>query len=190
MKRRILFVWLIGGLVLLLTSPAVQAGVAVELGLAQLATRSSAVVLGTAEESRSVWEESGGRRRIVTYHRVALERVVAGKQEGTDAWVRTLGGVVGEIGQRVEGEAVLPRGKRVMLFLTSRADGSSSVVGMAQGVWMVVKEADGAERVKPGLQRGVLVRNRERVSAQAELEGKTLDEVIAKVTHARASHGR
>jgi len=174
---------------LLMMAPAVaHAGSAIELGLAQLVTRANAVVVGTPVEARSLWEQSEGRWRIVTYHRVALERVVAGKIEGSETWVRCLGGRVGDIGQRVEGEAVLPKGKRLLLFLSPRAEGGTRVVAMAQGVWMLVKGEDGIERVQPGLQRGLLIANAERASASAELSGRSLEEAVVRVTAARANH--
>jgi hypothetical protein len=181
---------LVVALWVLTAAPRAHAGVAVELGLTQLATRAGAVVVATPVESRSLWEQSGGRSRIVTYHRVVMEQVVAGKLEGTEAWVRCLGGQVGDIGQRVEGEAVLPRGKRMMLFLTGKPDGTWAVVGMAQGAWMVQRGPDGVDRVQPGLQRGMIVPNREKVSAQAELVGRSLHEAMGRVRSLRAQHGK
>ena len=71
-----------------------------------------------------------------------------------ETWVRTLGGRVGDIGQKVEGEAVLPQGKRMVLFLLARPDGRSVVAGMSQGVWMVVRGTDGLERIQPQVSRG------------------------------------
>ena len=175
---------------LMMSAPAAHAGVAIELGLSQLATRARVVVVATPLESRSMWEQIGDRRRIVTYHRVATERVVAGKVEGTETWVRCLGGRVGDIGQRVEGEAVLPKGKRMMLFLVDRADGTWGVVGMAQGAWMIERGTDGVDRVHAGQGRGMLVPNRQRASARAELVGRTLEEAVARITAVRASHSR
>jgi hypothetical protein len=168
--------------------PDADAGVSIELGLTEISHRSTAVVVGTATESRSMWEQAEGRSRIVTYHRVSIDRVAAGAIDGTETWVRTLGGRVGDIGQRVEGEAVLTQSKRMLLFLASRPDGGSRVVGMAQGAWLIVRGTDGVERVRPGLQRGMLVPNRDRKSATAELSGHSIDEAVARVAAARASH--
>jgi hypothetical protein len=182
--------WVIVFVVALLAvcAPAAHAGVAIEIGLSQLANRANAVVVGTSIESRSMWEQSEGRTRIVTYHRVAIEKVAAGKLEGTETWVRTLGGQVGDIGQRVDGEAVLPRGKKLLLFLAARAEGGTRVVAMAQGVWLLVKGEDGVERIKPSLERGMIVPNPERTSATADISGRTLAEAIVRVTAARATH--
>lgn len=171
-------------------APVAHAGVAIEIGLSQLANRANAVVVGTPTESRSMWEKSEGRTRIVTYHRVTVERVVAGKLEGTETWVRSLGGQVGDIGQRVDGEAVLPRGKKLLLFLATRPEGGTRVVAMAQGAWLVVKGEDGVERVKPAPERGMLVPNPQRTSVTLDLSGRSLDEAIARVTAARANHAK
>lgn len=173
---------------LAICAPAAHAGVAIEIGLSQLASRANAVVVGTPIDSRSLWEQSEGRTRIVTYHRVAIEKVAAGKLEGTETWVRTLGGTVGDIGQRVDGEAVLPRGKKLLLFLAARPEGGTRVVAMAQGAWLLVKGADGVERIKPGTERGMIVPNPERTSATSELAGRSLDEAMVRVTAARANH--
>jgi hypothetical protein len=65
-------------------------------------------------EQLSVWE--GGR--IYTYSRVRVDSAVAGDLavEGI-AWVRTMGGVVDDVGQRVDGEAELTVGRPSLLFL-------------------------------------------------------------------------
>lgn len=168
-----------------------QAGVAVEMGLSHLVKVASAVVVATPVESRSEWVEEDGRQRIVTWHRLQTERVVAGALPTTgETWVRTLGGRVGDIGQKVEGEAVLPQGKRMVLFLLARPDGGAVVAGMAQGAWMVVRGADGAERLEPQKNRGVLVPNKARESAQAVLTGRVLDEVLRVIEAAHQARGR
>jgi len=106
----------------------------IELTVGELSARATSVVAGTPLERRAVWESAGGARsqRIVTYTRVRVDRVVDG-QAGAEVWVRTLGGQVDGIGQRVDGEAVLPIGQPALLFLAARADGTHGVVGMAQG---------------------------------------------------------
>src|SRR5947208_11004398 len=90
----------------------------VELSVAELVSKSTLVIAGTPLDSRSLWEDSEGARgrRIVTYTRVRVDRLIDGNVSG-DVWVRTLGGEVDDIGQHVEGEAVLPREKPSLLFL-------------------------------------------------------------------------
>lgn len=127
----------------------------------------------------------------MTWHRLQTERVVAGALPTTgETWVRTLGGRVGDIGQKVEGEAVLPQGKRMVLFLLARPDGRAVVAGMGQGAWMVVKGTDGVERLEPQKHRGVLVPNKARESAQMLLTGRVLDEVLRVIEAAHQARGR
>jgi hypothetical protein len=106
----------------------------VELTVGDLSARATSILAGTPVERRAVWESTDGShsQRIVTYTRVRVDRVVDG-QPGAEVWVRTLGGQVEGIGQKVDGEAVLPMGRPALLFLAARADGTHGVVGMAQG---------------------------------------------------------
>jgi hypothetical protein len=128
-----------------LSPRSASASTFVELSVAELVSKSTLVVAGTPLDSRSLWEDSeGGRgRRIVTYTRVRVDRLIDGNVSG-EVWVRTLGGQVDEIGQHVDGEAVLPAEKPSLLFLRSRADGTHAVVGMAQGNYPLERPADGA----------------------------------------------
>jgi len=71
----------------------------------------------TPVEQRSVWEDG----RIYTYTRMRVESRVAGELP-RDPWVRTMGGIVGRVGQRVEGEAVLTPGQPSLLFLHAQID--------------------------------------------------------------------
>src|SRR4051812_46114790 len=107
----------------------------VELTLGELVAASTVVVRATPLDASSVWEDSeGGRgRRIVTYTRVHVEEILDGRAEPSELWVRTLGGQVGDIGQHVDGEAVLVPAQQGVLFLRGRVDGTHSVVGMGQG---------------------------------------------------------
>jgi hypothetical protein len=71
---------------------------------------------------------------------VHVDTAVAGEL-GTSAetWVRTLGGVVGNVGQRVEGEAVLTVGRPCLLFLRKGpVDGFYDVTARAQGQFPLV----------------------------------------------------
>src|SRR5262249_55709368 len=65
------------------------------------------------------------------------------------------GGVVGEIGQRVEGAPSFAAGEEVVLFLAARGS-SYQPVGLGQGVWRVDRST-GAELVRPERLDGVLL---------------------------------
>ena len=80
-----------------------QASVSIAVGYDALVKDADSVGVVTPVESKSVWEEG----RIYTYTRVKVEQGVAGELgTGAEGWVRTMGGVVGKIGQLVDGEPV------------------------------------------------------------------------------------
>lgn len=100
---------------------------------------STAAVVITPRGSRALWEDG----HICTYTHVHVERSVAGELgEGADAWVRTLGGVVGKVGQIVDGEAVFVPGRASLVFLRPGAVGSFDVTARGQGQFPVVPGAD------------------------------------------------
>ena len=100
--------------------------------LENLVDRAQLVVVGTPAERMSVWE--GGR--IVTYTRVDVQETVVGPHSAS-LWVRTLGGEVGDLGQRVDGEATLEVGKPTLLFLEAAGPGSFAVSARAQGQFLL-----------------------------------------------------
>jgi hypothetical protein len=186
---------------LALTGPReAQAAVSIQLSLEELALATSYVVVATAMEQHSQWEELGGSRRIVTYTRLSVERTVAGEPD-QEIWVRTLGGVVDKIGQQVSGDARLAPGSRSLLFL-KKVDTAVVVAGMAQGHYPVVEEE--APSVGAGVRRGVvrrlasspdagaiLPRRGPAISAREQLVGATLDGAIEAVTRTwRAIHAQ
>jgi hypothetical protein len=170
----------------------------IELSVAELVSKSTLVVAGTPLDSRSVWEDSeGGRgRRIVTYTRVRVDRLIDGSASG-EVWVRTLGGDVGDIGQHVDGEAVLPPGKPSLMFLRALAGGAHGVVGMAQGNYPLETPSDGApSRLSSPHGMGRLVAKTQaqpltqkgELPARLVLAGQTLDEAARLVLAERRLH--
>jgi len=120
----------LGAPLLLARSDEARASVSVAISFDALVRASTAVVVGTAVEQRSVWE--GGR--IYSYSRVHVDSPVAGELHGDDeVWVRTMGGIVGDVGQIVDGEAVLTVGRPSLLFLHRASDGVHVVTARAQG---------------------------------------------------------
>lgn len=98
-----------------------------------LIRESTAAALVAPQDGLSVWE--GGR--IYTYTRVHIEQAIAGDAPEGDAWVRTMGGVVGNVGQLVDGEAVLAPGQRSLLFLKAGPVGAFDVTARGQGQFVV-----------------------------------------------------
>jgi len=176
------------------------ASTAVALSVRELASTSDAIVRVTQLAKTSAWEDG----RIVTTSKVRVDRVVAGAPPASELSIRTLGGVVGEIGQYVEGEADLAPGEQAVLFVTPvRAVASTTttmrVVGRAQGRWSIARDARAQEIVRvrgPGRlveRRGEGGAGTVRATAKlaASLDGATLDEATSEaarewsVSHAR-----
>jgi hypothetical protein len=148
--------------------------------LEELVGYSTYVVVATAGEHRSVWEDLPSGRRIVTYTRVAVERDIVGAP-AAELWVRTLGGAVDKIGQSVPGEARLATGSRSVLFLT-KANGVLVVAGMAQGHFPLVVDDKGVSRLTTSPDTGLLIaRPGPSISARERLVGATLDEAMSAV---------
>ena len=124
---------------LLVAAPAARASVSFTVVLDALVQESNAACVMTPVEAKSVWENG----RIYTYTRVRVERTFAGSVAvGSEVWVQTMGGTVGDIGQLVDGEAVLNPGKTSLLFLKSAPStfsGGYVVTARGQGQFPVVQ---------------------------------------------------
>src|SRR3954470_22682426 len=78
------------------------------LSLPSLVQGSRRILVVTALAAESHFEELGRRRRIVTDTRVRVEEGLAKADAGErELMVRTLGGAVGSLGERVHGQAQL-----------------------------------------------------------------------------------
>jgi hypothetical protein len=163
---------------------AAEASVSVLLSLDELVGASTSVLVGTAGERKSQWEEIAGGRRIVTYTTVKVDKVITGSP-GSEVVVRTLGGTVGDIGQSVSGEAQLAKGSKAVLFLTKRGD-VTVVAGMAQGHYPVVNDDKGVARLKASPDAGTQIRTPGPVIAARDvLVGQTLETATTTIAKAR-----
>jgi hypothetical protein len=117
-----------------------RASVSIAVAFDALVKDADSVGVVTPVESKSVWEEG----RIYTYTRVKVEQGVAGELgTGSESWVRTMGGVVGKIGQLVDGEPVFTPNKSSLVFMRkfkTRGPGESVNV---PGQWEVSARAQG-----------------------------------------------
>jgi hypothetical protein len=157
------------------------------------ASTTAAVV--SAIESRAVWEDG----RIYTYTHVRVERPIAGELgTGAEAWVRTMGGVVGKVGQIVEGEAVFMPGDRSVLFLRPGPVGAYVVTDRGQGQFPVVTDEHQTARVVRSHAVGMLVPARRVLStattprlAADVLHDRPVDDVVQEIAAAwDAAHAR
>lgn len=149
-----------------------------------LARASSVIARVTALDRESAWEDG----RIVTYSRVRIDEIVAGSTAGNtrEVRIRTLGGSVGNIGQTVEGEAVLTLAQPAIVFLGTRSPQRTTdlvVMGRAQGLLLVRRDVTGREIVRLG-PVGELIARKIRPPIRAtgkpvvELDGASVDAVV------------
>jgi hypothetical protein len=174
--------------------PAVTlASVSIAVSWDGLLRESSSACIVTALEARGAWENG----RIYTYTHVHVDRAVAGSlATGGDAWVRTMGGVVGDIGQRVEGEAALQQGQSSLVFLrpglSTTLPHSFEVTARGQGHFpLETADPKLPARIAQGHALGLLMRPRvirsdatpPRLAAEVLL-GRTVDQAVREVTAA------
>jgi hypothetical protein len=172
-------------------APAVaHASVSIAVSWDGLLRESSSACIVTAFEARGAWENG----RIYTYTHIRIDRAVAGNlATGSDAWVRTMGGVVGDIGQRVEGEATLAQGQSSLLFLrpglSTAFPQSFEVTARGQGQFpLETSDPKLPARISAGHALGLLVHPHvlqtdasPRLAAEVLL-GRTVDEAVREVT--------
>jgi hypothetical protein len=172
-RRGLLRVATAGALALLISRPA-RATLARALAVEELVGRSRHVVVAEPLDAYSVWEQVGQRKHIVTYTRVRALELLAGSDPRQDELlVRTLGGVVGELGELVHGEARLTPGARGVLFVTPSRQ-ALAVTAMAQGHYPLLNDNAGIERLRRSPEAPELWR--EEGSAVKRLSGLELRE--------------
>ena len=136
-------------LMLAVAPPRALASITEALDLRALVQSADVVMVGSVVGTEATRDDLG---RIVTDARVRTDEGMRGARTGELVVVRSLGGVIGDLGLRVEGEASLSPGERVVLF-ARRVSGASGVVlrpvGMSQGV-LPMAEQSGTTMVMPG----------------------------------------
>jgi len=183
MERRGLFTLFGAGLLGLLTSAPADASVALAVSLGDLVAKSSSVLVVTAVAKHSSWQTIGGTKRIVTDTRVRVDELVSGIDPSTtELVVRTLGGVVGNVGQIVEGSAELTLGEQSLTFVTQLTPDLFGVTAMGQGHYPIMSEARG-RILRSNRQLPAFVGNK--TSAVETLRGRLVSESFALVRAAR-----
>jgi len=186
---------LVSPLSTLLVASPVNASIVQGLDLEELVRDADRIVLGRVLLSESFLQADG---QIGTWHRISVERELRGHApEEQEVIVETLGGEIGDVGMRVEGEPSFSVGERVLVFI--RDGGSLAAfrpVGMGQGVMRVHRE-QGVETVTQN-REGLLLMRR---NAQGRLEKslgalpqrERLDTLISKlrgIVEQQAASGR
>ena len=120
----------------------------VPLSLNQLTTSADLIVRVSIENKSSAWEN----QRIYTYSQAQIIETLKDKNplRPKSITVKSLGGVVGDIGQQVHGTPQLITGKEYILFLIEPEPNTYFVFGMEQGVVSLSKNAQGKTNANPG----------------------------------------
>lgn len=147
MHRVALLCGLLSGAVAAIPSSG-SATVMTKLSLEDMTARADQVLMGRVEQvsSRMLPGHDG---LIVTEVQIRCTRSIRGTKEGALVQVRHLGGTVGELGQKVFGEASYQVGEDVVLLAESR-EGALYAVGMAQGK-LHIDRSSGSPRVRVDL---------------------------------------
>jgi hypothetical protein len=177
-----------------LTTSTARASTLIAITLEDLVGRSERIVVAIPRTHTSRWESG----RIVTYSAIEVEATIAGPTVTSQLVVRTLGGEVDGIGQQVSGEARLPLGAPVILFLRApivakdvAMAGSLGVVAMEQGAMHIarapgkvdtVRETIGSETLPPV---GVSI-----VPAHVHVAGRAVSDVTAEIRAIVAAKGK
>jgi hypothetical protein len=169
----------------LVLSLAAGATTIVRQDVPELSRRADAVLRGTVVRKESRW--SGDRRRIFTEVEIRVAETMKGTPRKT-VLVRQPGGVVGKVGQRVDGVASFQQGEEVVVFLARRPDDSFVVQGMAQGKFRVERSSDGRDAFAiPQEVEADLVEAPGQSSAGLERRPLTLDELRAQIRDSQAA---
>jgi hypothetical protein len=156
---------LIGALLmtLLMAGPA-DASIVQGLELEELVAHADRIVLGRVLFSESFERPNG---QFGTWHRISVEREIRGQApDEQEVMVETLGGQIGDLGMRVEGEPSFTLGERVIVFIHDGGPYTAfRPVGMGQGV-MRVRTEQGVETVTQN-RKGLMLMRR---NAQGRLE--------------------
>jgi len=143
-----------GALVVLaiVSAGAADATTFVPMPIEELAADSVATVIGTVQDINTVEAHDGD---IFTLVRVAVEEVLRGDVPGPVITLKEDGGSIGGRNEVVVGTPHFDRGERVLLFLTTRHDGSLRTNHLALGKFHIETEASGMPQARQHFERGI-----------------------------------
>lgn len=157
---------LVAAVALAVSTPA-WATLMLAADLETLARRSDAIVRGKAVRSVSVATADGQQIQTITTVRVAAS-LKGGVGETVE--VRTPGGTLGDLEQRVAGAPEFEEGQEVVVFLHRASERHFAVEGLGLGKFDVIRDADGEPRVRQRVRGLSVVEPDGRVHAAPELE--------------------
>ena len=142
----------------LITGSSAHGSIVQALDLSELVAQSDRIVVGRVVLAE-VFQRGDGS--ITTWYRVEVERELRSdaptRDEEPEVIVQVLGGQIGDLGMRVEGEPRFSVGERAVIFMREGNQLAFRPVGMAQGV-MRIRMDEGAETVFQSREGLLLVR--------------------------------
>lgn len=162
------------GLWLALLSAAAPALTAVPRPFPELVQQADLIVVGTVAALDSAW--SADHALIYTTARLVDLEVIKGAVPAVPYELRLPGGVVGTTAQKYPGTPSLVQGGRYVLFVRGQTSEFFPLVGAYQGLYRVLTDTDGQQRVLRADQRDTPVVRALTLPAQP-----TLEEFVARV---------
>jgi hypothetical protein len=177
-----------------LTSSTAHASTLVAISLEDLVGRSERIVVAIPRTHTSRWESG----RIVTYSAIDVEATIAGPAATSQLLVRTLGGEVDGVGQQVSGEARLPLGAPIVLFLRApivakevALPGSLGVVAMEQGAMHIDRLPGKADTIRATIgSESIPPMGSSIVPAHVRVAGRAVSDVSAEIRGIVAGKGK
>ena len=189
MSERIARRPILGGLALGLLWPAGLVARAEDDPLLELVEHSDCCIVGRSVAAASSYRVLGGMRRIVTLHRLRVDEALDGPvRAGDELTLRTLGGRVGDLAQRVFGEAEIVIGRPALLFLFRANDAEHVVTDLAGGYFDLERDAHGVARVR--IASGERAQSTPLPGAAAQLAGASMAQVRQMLTAMRGQRAR
>ncbi len=128
---------------MLLASPA-AATVYIPVDFREMVTASQSIVHGRVVDVRS--EPTRDRLMVVTYVTIDVDQHLKGHFGDSTTFV-VPGGQVGRYRRVIVGAPQFERGEEVVVFLSARGPSMPYLFGLSQGVYRVVRTADGRAMV-------------------------------------------
>ncbi len=142
----------------LITASPANGSIVQALDLSELVAQSDRIVVGRVVLAEAFQRGDG---TIATWYRVEVERELRGdaptKDDEPEVIIQVLGGQIGDLGMRVEGEPTFSVGERAVIFMREGNQLAFRPVGMAQGVMRIRMDA-GDETVFQSREGLLLVR--------------------------------
>lgn len=161
-------------LITLLPAAGAQALTVVQRAFPELVRQAELIVVGTVDGARSAW--SADARTISTTVSLIDLELIKGEVPSVPFELILPGGIVGDTAQTYPGMPQLVKGGRYVLFVRGNRSELIPLVGAYQGLYRVLTDPDGQQRVLRADRRDSLV-----VRALVLPSQPTLEEFTARI---------